>query len=465
MNEIVLSPSQEGACKAFRKWLRKPDSMEFLLSGFAGSGKSFLVSYLIDFVRDEYRLLRVIDRSIKPTNFHFTATTNKAAKVLGEMMDVQTKTIHQALGLVVQNSYDSAEVTLVQKNSPISLNHSVLIVDEASMANLELLGWIRKTAKEHKDCKILYVGDAYQLPPVKENTCPIFNKTEDVFFLTDIQRQAAGSPIITYSHQYREMLDNPQQPWPVTPNNGDSLIHYTDKMEWRKALKGAFLNPHTMDDVRVLTWKNKRARAYNAWIRKAMGYTRPFEEGELLVCNDTVSIANRIRAKTDALFTVESSNPTVQYTIAGHWLHLRAHGGNQDFLKIFQPDDWDEATKLMNQIATTAKRAKAQRQWDKSREIWQKFWEIKNGWGDFRPIHAQTVHKAQGSTYKEVFIDVSDLGDNNKWYEVARLMYVAITRASTRVHLYGNLKDRYTRKDPMALMEAFHDSDNNSTAK
>ncbi len=461
-DEIILSNSQEAACTAFRKWLGNPNSMEFLLSGFAGSGKSFLVSYLIDFVRDEFRLLRVIDRNAKPVHFHFTATTNKAANVLSKMMNAPAKTIHQALGLVVRQSRDSGSVYLQQKNDPVSLNHSVLVIDEASMINRELLDIIRKTAKAHKDCKILYVGDSYQLPPVKENTCPIFSREDDVYFLTDIQRQAADSPIITFSHKYREILDNPEMQWPDIPNNGDTIIHYEDPKEWQKALRGAFLNPHGVDDVRCLAWSNKRVRAYNDWIRKQMGYNRAFEDGEMRLCNSTIVMDERIRAKTDSLHKVMDSHPAIMNNIAGHNIKVRC-ADTQEFLSVFQPTDWDEADALITSLASQANAAKAKGDRKASGELWKEFWLVKHGWGDFRPIHAQTVHKSQGSTYREVFIDLADIGSNNKWYEVARLMYVAVTRASHRVHLYGRLRERYIRKDPMALMEAFKDGDNKST--
>lgn len=461
-DEIVLSNSQEEACTAFRKWLRNKDSMEFLLAGYAGSGKSFLVSYLIDFVRDEYRILRVIDRNIKPTNFHFTATTNKAAGVLSDMLQAPATTIHSALGLVLRNSRDNGSTYLEQKNDPVNLNHSVLVVDEASMVNTEMLEWIRKTAKKHKDCKILYVGDSYQLPPVKENTCPIFSRTDDVYFLTEIQRQAADNPIIQFSHEYRKILDNPQTPWPKIPNDGRNILHYTAGADFRKALRGAYCNTHGLDDVKVLAWKNKRVRAYNDWIRKQLGYTRPFEVGEVLQCNSTITLNKRVRAKTDSLHIVENSHPTIIHGIAGYSLTLCADN-HSDHLSVFQPNDWDEADILVSKIANAAKAAKKQRNYAKASELWTEFWEVKNGWGDFRPLHAQTVHKSQGSTYGEVFIDVTNIGENNKWYEVARLMYVAITRASTRIHLYGNLPERYIRKDPMSLMEHFQDDTNKSS--
>jgi len=132
--------------------------------------------------------------------------------------------------------------------------------------------------------------------------------------------------------------------------------------------------------------------------------------------------------------------------INGYQLTL---GNNGDFISVFQPNDWSEADRKITALATAAKAATG----DDRSDYWTRFWAIKNEWGDFRPLHAQTVHKSQGSTYREVFIDLSDIARNTKWYEVARLMYVAVTRASHKVHLYGSITDRYTRKDAMGVME------------
>jgi len=452
---ITLSPSQQKATDAFRSFLQNPDKTEFLLSGFAGSGKSFLVTYLIDLVRDEYKMIRLIDPSAKPTKFHFTATTNKAANVLNTMVAEPTKTIHSALGLIIRYSYGKEH--LVQKNDPVDLNHSVLVIDESSMINAELLQMIRDTAKAHMDCKILYVGDSYQLPPVKEDTCSIFTTIPDSYFLTDIQRQAADSPIITFSHKYREILDDPALEWPSIPHDGKNIFHYTDKAEWVETLKNSFLQTHGTDDLRILAWSNDRVRDYNSWVRRQIGYSQPFEKGEVLVCNSAIMVKNnRVRARNDSLHTVQSSEPKTLFNIPGHQLVLKAAAG-EDYLTVFQPTDWEATKYLLAKISKAATAAKKRGDTSKSAELWKGFWMIKNEWGDLRPLHAQTVHKSQGSTFQEVFIDVGDIAKNNKWYEVARLMYVAITRASHKVHLYGNLAERYVGKNPMDIMRRLQD--------
>jgi hypothetical protein len=431
---VTLSPSQQKACTAFRAFLRHPTKKEFLLAGYAGTGKSFLVKYLLELAWDEYKLARLIAPKILPPNFIYSATTNKAVSVLKDMLGVSKgSTIHRTLGLAVRNNFSEGTTSLWEKNDPEDLRDSLLIIDEGSMINQELHGFIKKLTNSVKTCKVLYVGDSYQLPPVNENMCAIFNSIEDRYFLTDIQRQAADSPIITFSHKFREVLDDPSVDWPLFPSNGSSIIHHTSPITWHAALKNAYLKRHKPNDCKIIAWSNERVRNYNKWIRKQLGYTEPFEVDEILLCNDTLTDASgQIRAVTDSLYKVLSSEPDTQKGIEGHQLVLTR---GRDYLSIFQPTNWGQANRLMRNLAKEAKAAT-----EGKGDIWKSFWEIKNEWGDFRPLHAQTVHKSQGSTYNEVFVDIDDIGSNPTWYEIARLLYTAITRASTKVHLYGNIR-------------------------
>ena len=46
-----------------------------------------------------------------------------------------------------------------------------------------------------------------------------------------------------------------------------------------------------------------------------------------------------------------------------------------------------------------------------------------------------TVHKSQGSTFKNVFIDMSDILDNNNQNETSKCLYTSITRSSKTLNL------------------------------
>jgi ATP-dependent exoDNAse (exonuclease V) beta subunit len=56
-----------------------------------------------------------------------------------------------------------------------------------------------------------------------------------------------------------------------------------------------------------------------------------------------------------------------------------------------------------------------------------------------------------------VFVDLNNIGQNTRWQEVARLVYVAITRASDKIHVFGELCMNYNKQPPVNLMEGFVD--------
>lgn len=448
MTTITLSPSQDKACDDFRKFLLTSNETEFILSGAAGTGKSFLVAYLLDLVQDEFELIRIMKQSARPYRFQYTATTNKAATVLSGMTgNSAARTIHSLLGLQIRNNYQTGTTFLVQGKDCENLNQTILIIDEASMISVELLEIIQKASRKYKNCKILYVGDNSQLPPVGETVSPVFRDTNKIHYLTEIQRQAAGSPIITLSHKYREILDNPETPWPTIESAGDAIVYHENATTWNAAIKAAYTQKHAPDELRILGWTNDQVISYNRWIRSLLGYVDEFSPGEVMMLNNAITMNDRLRARTDSVHMIDSVDPTTLDGLPGYNLVLKSHATG-DYLKLFQPKDWAVARRSLAMIAKKCK----------NKELpWEEFFSRKNSWADLRSIYAQTVHKSQGSTYREVFVDVSDIGRNTKWYEVARLMYVAITRASHRVHFYGELAERYIRKDPMAIMKEFTD--------
>ena len=60
-------------------------------------------------------------------------------------------------------------------------------------------------------------------------------------------------------------------------------------------------------------------------------------------------------------------------------------------------------------------------------------------WMDLRAVYACTINKAQGSTYDEVFIDLDDICKCNSGDQIARMLYVAVSRARHHVYLTGDL--------------------------
>jgi hypothetical protein len=161
-------------------------------------------------------------------------------------------------------------------------------------------------------------------------------------------------------------------------------------------------------------------------VRSFYASSDEYVAGESVVTNKPVLVdggKTQVLHHSDSLLQITNIKPDVDLDTDGFMVELN-HGTIQ-----FMPADWTDAKNLMKLYA-------------KNKE-WKKYFYIKDHWLDLRPVHASTVHKAQGSTYKHVFIDLNDISRNNKWREVTRLMYVAITRASDEVNFYGELRDRY----------------------
>jgi ATP-dependent exoDNAse (exonuclease V) alpha subunit len=66
---------------------------------------------------------------------------------------------------------------------------------------------------------------------------------------------------------------------------------------------------------------------------------------------------------------------------------------------------------------------------------WREFWELKNLFADVNYAYCLTIHKSQGSTFQNVFVDVPNALTNRNVRERNQLLYVAMTRASKRLFL------------------------------
>lgn len=65
--------------------------------------------------------------------------------------------------------------------------------------------------------------------------------------------------------------------------------------------------------------------------------------------------------------------------------------------------------------------------------------EMESRWIDLRAAYACTINKAQGSTYDKVFIDLDDIRRCNSGNQIARMLYVAVSRARHQVIFTGDL--------------------------
>jgi len=164
---------QIAALDAVFKWdCRTPN---FVLCGHAGVGKTSLIPH----IQEEF---------VNPVVVTYT---NKAALVLRNKDVYGATTIHKLM-----YALEDERLMTWKKKDFLQDRPSLIIVDEASMVGEK----IRKDLESY-GIPVLYVGDSFQLPPVKESGS-IMDKPD--FTLTEIHRQAKDSPIIKVATAIRE---------------------------------------------------------------------------------------------------------------------------------------------------------------------------------------------------------------------------------------------------------------------
>lgn len=425
---ITLSTDQQNATDDFLKFLCSPRPGEMVIRGKAGVGKSFLTKHLIKLAHKSSKMLRLIERNSEGAgvNIHLTATTNKAAKVLSDMSGEEATTIHSLLHLKVFNNYRTGQVSIKQTRDFEPIHNTLIIVDEASMMDSELLKILRRSCKE---CKIVYIMDKYQLAPIGESDSPVESKVKNISTLSTIHRQKTilgtnTNQIIDLAEGYRAAQDG--ELFPKIIADGKIVTRVTGS-EFKALVAKEFSNiDHDVSKAKILAWRNATVNQYNAHIRALHTSSDKFLEGEFVTTNK--HIPGKPPYRTDQILQVRriSVDPILILDIEA-W---RIDTGDRYIYIPINPQE------LKVKRAIAAKKAKKSGDWTKYFEYDEKF-------ADLRPVYASTIHKAQGSTHDTIFLNLTDIGKNNNRMEVAKLVYTGITRAAKRIFLYGKLGERY----------------------
>ena len=439
------------------------------LSGPAGSGKTYLVKALIKNCKHSYSLIKL------------SAPTHKACRVLKESINIAgVKAYTMASILGFRPNYDAANFDI--KNPPFDSKGriklllekpSLLIMDESSMIGKGELFYIEKFCKQIK-CKILFIGDAYQLPPINERYSPAF-KNIKTCQLNQIVRQGEDNPISEILPLLRNDINNKTY----------TFLNYIIRN--RSKFNDTFTKGYVVNNINDFTNSvklnfNDEEFSKNIEFTKLIAYTNPCVSGwNKFIRNIIIEDADKcVLTKNDLILSgitlVNQFNDTViinseeyiindivnyvhpKYNIKGFLVKFQAIYGGTISTPLFVIDHTDNFSiqmyyKISNDLINAAKNAKtsvrAQRWKDyySFKESCLLLVELKNSAGEIvinRNIDygfSITAHKAQGSTYDTVFVDVDDIVfDKNGVVRadcdtINRLLYVACSRCRNKLYL------------------------------
>lgn len=437
MSNIQLTSDQQKAADTFLDFLVSDDKF-FVIKGAAGCGKSFLVKHLLETFYSKYSAYcLLLQKEIRRFDIKITATTNKAVSVvenfLGDMKlqhaNIEVSTIYSLLGLQVTNNYRTGKTELTfNKNKGNYFQNlfgseiALIFIDEASFISEELQQIINSSVPD-TNVKIVYIGDQYQLAPVGQSFSAMDSIQCDKVVLSEIVRNAGH--ILQTGTQFRHTVETGLFK-PISYNDTD-VVHMNGE-QFQQAVEESFKDTEwSPSKSKVLAWTNDKVQAYNQHIRESLNKPKLFTVNEYAITNEYIKSANgsyTCGVDSEVLLTAVHNDVCELYGVRGYMVELdHAYIG-------FMPENFMDAKAVMKKFAAEKK--------------WKEFFEIKETWLDLRAAYASSVHKSQGSTYETVFIDLADIGTNWNANDVARLLYVACTRASQRVICYGYLPDRYT---------------------
>ena len=441
MNDSSLNSGQQKAVDIFYGFLLSETENTMLLQGRAGTGKSYVTRYLLDVVIPKYQANP--NKTFPLSNVYLTATTNKAVEVLSKESGHPASTLASLLRLKVKNNLWTGK-TVLEPNSfrtdEDNIHNSLIIVDESSMLSQDILGYLFKYTS---NCKFLFIGDKYQINPVNEGVSIIYECEATTAELTQIVRTESEA-IKELCEQLRDTVKGGSfKPIKTVPN----VIEKLSVEQMRQKLFDVFSDRSA--SARVLAYTNKAVLGYNKLIRKDIRKL-PDE----FVAKDTVVVSNSCKLPCGNRVSVEQ-----QLYVVGEGssktLYLEDEENQRNIafpyktLLCISPRDI-EAYELGHKVTVmTAPVTYDQELFSNllkhfsSTKQWKSFYQLKDTFPNLRPVEATTYHKGQGSTYDIIFLDLESLASCRRDDEIARMLYVGVSRPKKHIYLFGSLPEKY----------------------
>lgn len=397
---IELSEDQQHVYDRMVEWFRRPTSLR-TVGGYAGTGKSTLLGKLIREERGRTKIACV-------------ALTGKAANVLKQKLgalggsDIDIRTLHSLAYRPFENEDGDVRFKRLDK---MRQPYDRFIIDEASMVSDPMFEDMAQF-----QVPVLAVGDHGQLPPV--NGAGTLMANPDLR-LEKIHRQAESSPIVRVAHAIRENNKLPQE----LP---EGILFFDREPRFKRHVREAIESEQDLFDTAILTYSNRTRRDYNSFVRKV----RWGEEraalgpvvGDVVIClrnNHADGIFNGMRGVIEKL---EDRGP------AFYWMSVRFPDDNfvWNGLALKKQFDRERSYSNMNELRDAHDKL-PQNPFSKT----SKFNDVFCAFFDYG--YAMTVHKSQGSQFKNVHLimefNPGEGGDPEMKSLWRRWAYTGVTRA------------------------------------
>ena len=389
---MILTKGQEKGLKtAIERY--KQNFKYVTISGYAGTGKSTLVRFIIEAL------------DVDEDDVCYCAFTGKAAEILRKKGNKNACTLHKLL----YESIPRPDGGFIRKPKP-SIGYKIVVVDEVSMAPKTLIDLLFT-----HDVYVICLGDPGQLPPIEKDEDNHLLDDPHIF-LDEIMRQAQESEIIQLTMKIR---------------NGEPIDYYNGKEV--KIIPYSQLNTGVLQwGDQILTATNAKRQTINNQMRQLLNYPNHPVDGDKMIC---------LRNYWED-FSVEG-DPLINGTIGILKNSFQTWREIPKFIKsnikkfdvltgdLIIPDTNDiyNLVDMDQKMILTGEKCCG---WQLS----YKLGKLRPKYGDIVPkefayAYAITIWKAQGSEWNNVVVLEESFPFDKETH--ARAMYTAATRASKKL--------------------------------
>lgn len=423
----------------------------FLLKGYAGTGKTTVVSTLVN------NLSQVDYRSV------LLAPTGRAAKVISKYSNRPAHTIHRKIYFASRNPDGSVRLVL-QKNKHVN---TIFIADEASMIpdrdsdlrtfeSRSLLEDLLRYVYTGKNCKLILVGDTAQLPPVNLQLSPAlearvfedqFSMKVSAFELTEVMRQHELSGILFNATRVREHIQQKILGSTTFRLSFPDVFRLDDPYDTQDAIHQAYSDGE--ENTVFIVRSNKRANLYNQQIRiSVLGLDNEIGAGDLVMVvknnyhwlEDSEHVGFIANGDICELLEIFRYKDLYGFRFAEVKMRLVDYADQPPFETVVLLDTLHSESASLSQEDNSRLYHGVAKDYAHIRDRQKRLAAIKSD-KHFNALqikfaYAMTCHKTQGGQWPTVFVEQPYLPDGED-ISYLRWLYTALTRAQNKLFLIG----------------------------
>jgi ATP-dependent exoDNAse (exonuclease V) alpha subunit len=428
----------------------------FLLKGYAGTGKTTTISTFVNTLWSANKKAVLL------------APTGRAAKVISVYSKKPAYTIHKKIYFPKKQANGGVDFVLQQNKH----RNTIFIVDESSMIpdsrqnqklfeNGSLLDDLISFVDRGHECKLIFIGDTAQLPPVKLTLSPAldagtlridYRKEVVEIELDEVMRQHENSGILANATHLRLLIQEDAINFKFDLHYPD-IIRLEDGYDIEDALVLAYEN-EGVEDTAFIVRSNKRANQYNQQIRlNIRGQENEISAGDFIMVvknnyfwlkesSDAGFIANGDICQVLKIFAIKD---LYGFKFAEVEIRMIDYPHMPPFETVLLLDTITSESPSLTYEESNKLYQAVREDYAEEKSKFKQFLAIKkNPYFNALQVkfsYAMTCHKSQGGQWNTVFIEQPYL-PNGVSKEYYRWLYTAVTRTQEKLYLIG-FKDEF----------------------